>query len=529
MDSLVTFEALAKQSPGLFCLFSGVVAVLLHRFLCKLRARQAPLPPGPPGLPFVGNLFQAPKTNPWETYAEWSRKYGPIMTIKNGNNIMIVVTSFDIVFDLLEKNNDVFSSRPQPIFIERIGRGLTSAFLPDGEKWRTHRALRKAVVSPAMAKKYRGLQDLESLQLMRELLDSDDFTQCLRRSAISLFLAMAYGKRLPVETPEVLEMEDVVARIGEVSEACFKGTEVLAEFFPLLKYLPGNGAWKKEADKISAWLSALYVKRYREALELPSWNWSKEYNKKKASRNMEELELSYCVGSVYEAALTPYELVRVVFLCAVLHPEETAKLQQEIDRVVGRHRLPTWEDADSLPLVSAFYRESLRWRPWSPMGTPRATSREIQYNGYHIPKDATVVINQWALDRDPAIFGDPETFRPQRWLDNPNLPHVRYGYGHRGCPGQHIGKEYMFINMARLFWAYNFGPPRENGKEVPLDKEGLMNPRGKVTFFNQVPDFKLSITPRDMQTEAMIKEAWATAEKDEQQILARTMATEGKN
>ncbi|KAH8692968.1 cytochrome P450 [Talaromyces proteolyticus] len=504
---------------SLVCVISGA-ALFLSRFLFIRRPKQLPLPPGPPGAPLVGNLFQAPKRNPWEKYAEWSKKYGPLMTLKNGNAITIVVTSYDIVFDLLAKNNHVFSSRPQPIVIERIGLGMTTSFLPDGDKWRHHRSLRRAVLSPAMAKKYRGVQSLESLQLLNELRSSADFSQCLRRSAVSLFLVIAYGKRLPVETPEVLEMEDTVAHIGAVSEACFRGTEILAEFFPILKLLPGNGAWKKKADRISSWYTELYLKRFREALKLPSWNWAKQYDTTKNAKGMAEIELAYCIGSVYEAALTPYELVRLVFLCAVFHPEETAKMQRQIDEVVGRNRLPTWEDADKLPLVSAFYREALRWRPWTPLATPRATTEEITYKGYRIPKDATVIINQWALDRDPAIFGDPEAFRPQRWLDNPDLPHVRYGYGHRGCPGQHVGKDYMFINMARLFWAYNVGYAYEGGKKVDLDFEAMMDPRNEISFFNQVPDFRASLTIRDAQSERLVEQEWLTAEKDEQKLLA---------
>ncbi|KAL2831867.1 cytochrome P450 [Aspergillus pseudoustus] len=520
MDNLTSLQLASTPLVSFLCLLSGAV-LFVSRFLFKSRPKTLPLPPGPPGAPIVGNLFQAPKRNPWEKYLEWSKKYGPIMTLKNGSNITIVITSYDVVFDLLEKNNYVFSSRPQLPAIERIGLNLTTSFLPDNDRWRTHRGLRRAVLSPVMAQKYRPLQSLESLQLLNELRSSTaDFSQCLRRSAVSLFLAIAYGKRLPVETQEVIDMEETVAHIGAVNESCFRGTEVLAEFFPILRYLPGTGAWKKEADRIQAWHTDLYLKRFREALTLPSWNWAKQYEKTKHAKGMEELELAYCIGSVYEAALTPYELVRVVLLCAIFHPEETAKMQRQIDEVVGRDRLPTWEDSGRLPLVSAFYREALRWRPWSPLATPRATTDEITYKGYRIPKDATVIINQWALDRDPEIFGDPEAFRPQRWLDNPDLPHVRYGYGHRGCPGQHVGKDYMFINMARLFWAYDVGYAYEDGKKVDLDLQAMMDPRNEIAFFNQVPDFKAGLTIRDARTEKMVDEAWATAEKDEQVLLA---------
>ncbi|KGO77172.1 Cytochrome P450 [Penicillium italicum] len=510
-----------------FCLVSFALLLSLgwlFRFLFNIDSSRLPLPPGPRGIPIVGSLFDAPKGNsPWETYKQWSDKYGPIMAIKNGCSTTIVITSFDIVSNLLEKNNSVFSSRPIPVVIDRISLGLTTSFLPDGEKWRTHRHLRTTVLSPNMAKKYRSLQDLESKQLLQELLTNDQFSSCLRRSAVSLFLAFAYGERLPKETPEITELEDTVAHIGEVSESTFRGTGMLAEFFPFLKHLPGNGAWKKEADRISAKLSELYVKKFRAGLKTSSWNWTKEYATRKGADGMSELERAYCIGSIYEASLTPYELVRIVLLAAILHPTETKQLQQQIDDVVGRDRMPDWEDQENLPLVSAFFREAMRWRPWSPLGAPRATTQEIEYMGYRIPKDATIVINQWAMDRDPNVYDDPLTFRPQRWIDNPDLPHMMYGFGMRGCPGRHVGKDYMFLNVARLFWAYNVDNAYENGKKVELDVPALMNSRGTGSFFNQVPDFKVALNVRDSQTRSRVEMEWQNVEKDEQKILAQSM------
>ncbi|KAJ5923142.1 cytochrome P450 [Penicillium verrucosum] len=501
MESLLSS---ALTVPSILGGTALVVALTwLFRLLFNSDSERLPLPPGPRGIPIFGSLFEAPEGNsPWQTYKQWSDKYGPIMSIKNGSSISIVITSYDIVSNLLEKNNSVFSSRPIPVVIDRISLGMTTSFLPDGEKWRTHRHLRTMVLSPNMAKRYRGLQDLESKQLLHELLTDNQFSVCLRRSAVSLFLAFAYGERLPKETPEIIELEDTVAHIGQVSESTFRGTGMLAEFFPFLKYLPGNGAWKKEADRISAKLSELYVKRFRAGLNTASWNWTKQYALQKGAEGMSELERAYCIGSIYEASLTPYELVRIVILAAILHPKEAKKLQQQVDEVVGRDRLPDWEDQDSLPLVSAFFREAMRWRP--------------------IPKNATIVVNQWAMDRDPNVYEDPLAFRPQRWIENPDLPHMMYGFGMRGCPGRHVGKDYMFINVARLFWAFNMENAYKDGKKVEFDVDALMNSRGTVSFFNQVPDFEASFNPRDPKARSIIEKEWENVEKDEGKILAQS-------
>lgn len=484
---------------------------------------QLPLPPGPRGLPIIGNLHQAPKEKAWEVYKQWSDRYGPIMSVNNGGMITIIVSSHEVVKNFLEKNNAVFSSRPQLLVLERALYGFTTPALPYGEKWLKHRALRGAVLKPAMAVRYRGLQDLESKQLLRDLLYNEDFTQCMRRQAASLFLGIAYGNRFPEETPEIIDIDQAVAQLGGISESMFQGTGMLREFFPVLKYFPGYDKFLKQLDDVGERLANIYVRRFRDGLSTPAWNWAKEYSKRPEAQGMGELELSFCIGSTYQASLTPYEILRIILLAAICHPEEMARLQKEIDLVVGKDNLPGWEHKDRIPFVQAFIYEALRWHAFSPLGAPRAVSRDIEYKGYFIPKGATLVLNQWAMDHDENVYDNPFTFRPQRWIDNPDLPHVIFGFGLRGCPGQHLARDHLFINTARLFWAFNFGNAYENGQKVELDLDELMQPRGGGSAFNQVPSFKASVVIRSSERKQIVENEWDAVEKDEQKILAEAM------
>ncbi|KAK2738329.1 hypothetical protein FQN57_007089 [Myotisia sp. PD_48] len=509
-------------------LVAGIVSFAAVLWIIKIvlsnfEKQELPLPPGPPRLPIIGNLHQAPKINAWETYKEWSDKYGPIMTMKNGSTVTIIINSFDIVKNFLEKHNAVFSSRPQLVVLERAMRGMTTPILPYGEKWLTHRALRAAVLKPTMAQKYRGMQDLESKQLLFELLHNEDFTMCLRRQASSLFLGIAYGQRFHAETKEILDIDQAVAQLGGISESMFSGTAMLPEFFPFLKYLPSTDKFKKQLDEVGDKMTDIYLQRFRSGSKTTAWNWTKEYVKRPESAGMDEMELAYCIGSTYQASLTPYEIIRIIMLGAIFHPEEARKLQEQIDHVVNEERLPTWDDKEKLPLVVAFIQECLRWHPFSPLGAPRAASKDIEYNGYRIPKDATIVVNQWAMDHDEKVYGDPFVFRPQRWIDDPTLPHIMFGFGLRGCPGQHFARDHLYLNTARLFWAYDFGYPVKDGKIVDLDREKLMNSRGGGSAFNQVPHFDASVTVRGLKRKALIEAEWAAVEKDEQKHLAQAM------
>lgn len=76
----------------------------------------------------------------------------------------------------------------------------------------------------------------------------------------------------------------------------------------------------------------------------------------------------------------------VFFMAMALHPSVQKLVQDEIDRVVGTGRLPTFEDRPSLPLVGAVVRETLRWRPVLPLAIPHTTIEDDVYKGYYIPK-----------------------------------------------------------------------------------------------------------------------------------------------
>lgn len=79
----------------------------------------------------------------------------------------------------------------------------------------------------------------------------------------------------------------------------------------------------------------------------------------------------------------------------VLFPDVQRKAQEEIDRVVGTDRLPTFDDRENLPYIEAVLTEAWRWHTVGPLGVPHATSSEDVVNGYFIPKGSIIVTNVW--------------------------------------------------------------------------------------------------------------------------------------
>ena len=91
----------------------------------------------------------------------------------------------------------------------------------------------------------------------------------------------------------------------------------------------------------------------------------------------------------------------------VMYPEVQRKAQEELDRIVGHDQLPDFSHRPHLPYIEAIVKETLRWLPVTPSGNPHRLREDDEYKGYHIPANATVLGNSWALLHDPEVYPDP--------------------------------------------------------------------------------------------------------------------------
>jgi len=108
--------------------------------------------------------------------------------------------------------------------------------------------------------------------------------------------------------------------------------------------------------------------------------------------------------------------LQTFLLAMVRNPKVFKKAQDELDRVVGKDRLPDFSDKDNLPYINAIIKEVLRWAPPLPISLPKRVTQDDVYRGYLIPAGATVVENVWAICRDPSVYPNPDTFNPDRFL-----------------------------------------------------------------------------------------------------------------
>lgn len=150
----------------------------------------------------------------------------------------------------------------------------------------------------------------------------------------------------------------------------------------------------------------------------------------------------------------------------IRHPNILARVQQELDEVVGRDRLVTELDLDQLTYLQAVVKETFRLHPSTPLSLPRMAAESCEINGYHIPKGATVLVNVWAIARDPAQWTDPLEFKPERFLPGGEKPNVDvrgnnfevipFGAGRRICAGMSLGLRMVQLLTASLVHAFDW-------------------------------------------------------------------------
>ncbi|KAG2126347.1 cytochrome P450 [Suillus bovinus] len=186
--------------------------------------------------------------------------------------------------------------------------------------------------------------------------------------------------------------------------------------------------------------------------------------------------------------------MRLVLMVAACFPEEQAKVQAELDAVIGKERAPTFADRPSLPCLEAFISEALRWRPSVPEarplnGLPHRTTKD---ETYCIPAGTTVTGNHWyAISRDPEVYPEPDGFQPQRWIDDQGrlrdgLTFFVFGFGRRVCPGQHIGVQLLIL------WAFQLNLDLTKPQDdMGFTSAFMPNVPGAIEFQTRVPEVEL--------------------------------------
>jgi cytochrome P450 len=302
---------------------------------------------------------------------------------------------------------------------------------------------------------------------MRDLIqDPDDFELSVERYSISTTSIIGWGRRIDRKNDYVaIQALNLMEAVNFVVPGIF-----LLETLPWLQKLPSWLYGFPKALRMGSAIAARYF--YMLTEESLFTNKNKAFNSfmmnAQKEHKMTDVEVSGLMANLIGGGVdTTSSTMLSCILAMACFPEVQKKAQEEMDRVVGKDRSPSWEDIDGgkLPYLTALVKEVLRWRTVTVLaGIPHANIKDVEYRGYHFPAGTNFTGNMWAIHRNPKDFPDPDNFQPERFVEGSKRPYPNargsnpFGWGRRQCSGQPLAEQGLLFSLGRMIWAFNIQP-----------------------------------------------------------------------
>ncbi|KAF9264351.1 cytochrome P450 [Marasmius fiardii PR-910] len=489
-------------------LFILPISSLILAFLIKHYHRGSQLPPGPKGLPIIGNIFDLQKLHK-PSEKPWSHLYGDIFTFHVLGSRTVVLNSYKAIMDLLGHRSQDYSDRPRMYHalcktIDVVLWGWMFPLMGYSENWRLHRKAFHEYFQPRVVPQYYEIQRERASLLMQDLVTSPkDFFEHVGRFPGAIILEIVYGFRSQDSLDSYVELAArAMARFNDIRVGKY-----LVDYFPILKYIPDwfpaadfkrkAKIWAQDAEQMRdvPWKMVKNLMDEGTAVSCFCTENLEKLGSLSTSSNvltMEEM-IRNCAGVTFiGGADTTGSTILSFILAMVLYPEVQARSQKELDKVIGLTRLPDFSDREDLPYINATLSELLRWNPVTPLGFPHRAMKDDTYDGYLIPGGNVSTLCLLAVFQDESLYG-PETtkFNPERFMKQdgkslpPNPETLAFGFGRRLCPARHLAINSLWLAMTYLL--ANFTMVKEvddDGNEIDPVVDYLVGVSSRPCPFN---------------------------------------------
>nr|UBX54526.1 cytochrome P450 [Aspergillus sp.] len=472
--------------------------------------RPKDFPPGPRGLPGLGNLLQLNRSFPYLTYGAWARKFGndTPLGVKMGATNVVVLNSGRLIRELFERRGAVYSDRPWQFMNNTwvFKDGLRAAIFQNSSPWLTRwRREFNNNFGGAAITRLRPVYEAETARLLVKLLENPtakekDLEAILVCWMMSVPCLGVCGRRPDTMGDHGFEIKQFRRCSDEYAALVAPNVR---DLFPVLRYLPevfGMAQWKERARAVregvletgSQFLST--AKDQRAALDAgKSIGWESVLAKMLREQR-EKNDTTFTVADMGNTAFhivsaatnTSLAVFSIMLLILAKYPDLQQRVRNEVLEV-SDGAAPKATDLPSLRFTEAFWNETHRWRPVAPQGVAHAPSQDDVYNGHRIPKGTAIFMNVWHIHHSEEDYEEPDKFDPDRFLRHPfgmrldeahDPAHMEassarvtydFGAGRRICPGMHSAKHSLVLGLAKVLWAFEILPPK--GKEIDLSLE----------------------------------------------------------
>ncbi|XLR36910.1 cytochrome P450 71D10-like [Arachis hypogaea] len=466
----------------LFILTSFLILfVLFNLVIKKSTCNKTNLPPGPWKLPLIGNIHQLVGSSQLhETLRNLASKYGPLMHLQLGEVSHIIVSSPEMAQEIMKIQDLNFCDRPHETLFARIitYNGRSVSYAAYGDYWRQLRKIcTMELLTTKRVQSFRHIREAEVLELVKAISQSQGSIFNLSHKILSttygIAARIAFGKKYSYQ-------KVFISSIAEASQ--IGGGNCIADLYPSIRVL------LEMMSRNKAKLEELHTKIDKVLQDIIDDHRNRKDDKCKEEEGSEDLVdvLLKFQQKDFEYPLTDDNIKAVIqdmftgggktssavvewtMAEMIKKPKMMERAQSEVRRVYGSKGYVDESELHQLIYLKCIIKETLRLHPPVPLLIPRQNREPCQIKGYQIPANSRIMINAWAIGRDPRYWVDAIEFKPERFVDNysienrgTNFEFIPFGGGRRMCPGIAFATPNMELLLAQLLYHFDWKLPNE--------------------------------------------------------------------
>ncbi|KAM7466010.1 hypothetical protein LguiB_013572 [Lonicera macranthoides] len=450
--------------------------VLLNR-----RGRNHLLPPGPLAWPVFGHIFSL-GTMPHRTLAGMKKKYGPVIWLKLASMDTVVILTTDVATEFFKNHDAFFVDRTVNEAMKSHGYHKSSMVVaPYGAYWRKLRRICMSEIfttkriSEGAAIRQKCINDLLmwiEKEANHEGPGGPGIIQITQLTFFTLFNIMGniVLSRDLVDTESKVGSEFYIAVMGMTQLAA---TPNISDLFPCQKGRDLQGIRRKmdpDMGKTLETVSGFIKERMKEREEggekkMDFLDVLLDFQSTADDEPNKLLEQDICVFTTelfMTGAETTASTIEWALAELLSNPKIMTNVQAELAKVVGPNKKLVENDIHKLHYMEAVVKETLRLHPPVPFLVPRRAIQDVNFMGYHLPKNTQVLVNAWAIGRDPEYWDEPLSFKPDRFLGSnidfrgQNFELIPFGSGRRICPAISLAHRVLPLILGSLLHEFDW-------------------------------------------------------------------------
>ncbi|XP_061350038.1 isoflavone 2'-hydroxylase-like [Gastrolobium bilobum] len=467
--------------PLLYYSFLSLVFLQIFKFFLQSRKFRN-LPPGPLSRPIIGNLHHLEQPL-HRTFQRMSQKYGHIFSLWFGSRLAIIVSSPSAYQECFTKNDIVLANRPRSLSGKYIFYNYTTVGSSSyGEHWRNlRRIISLDVLSTQRIHSFSGIRRDEANRLMHKLARDTcmdfavvELSQEFQDMTYNNMMRMISGKRYYGEESGIKDVDEAREFRETVAQLLQFGVSNKADYLPFLRLFDYQNVEKRLRNiskRFDTFLNALIQEhRSRKQRENTMIDHLLNLQESQPEYYTDQIIKGLVLGMLFAGTDSSTTTLEWAIANLLNHPEALKKVRDELDTHIGQDRFLEESDLSKLPYLKNIILETLRLYPPAPLLLPHMSSDDLKIEGFNVPRDTVVMINCWAMQRDPQLWSEPTCFKPERFdKEGEEKKLIAFGLGRRACPGEALAMHNVGLNLGLLIQCFDW--KRVSEEEIDMTEK----------------------------------------------------------